>query len=298
MFPNARGATGNHFGVAVTDQGIRDMKSHWLGAAIVGAIIQMTISGAFAADLPASPVYAKGPAYVSAPSWTGFYVGANAGYGWDRPSASFSGTPNIAIEFTGGVLPTSLSPDPKGWLAGAQLGYNWQFAPAWVAGLETDLSGTGINGTTSVSPTNAQFPNLFTTTVSANTKWLGTVRPRLGYLPVNNTLIYVTGGLAYGETEVSFNTVQFAPNSDCTVGLRCANGSVSGVKMGWTVGAGVESMIASNWTVKAEYLFVDLGTQSVTAPTLDMPTGIVTLTTSRHFMENIFRAGVNYKFGG
>jgi opacity protein-like surface antigen len=162
-----------------------------------------TIGSASAADLPPAPVY-KAPA-PPAPmyGWTGFYVGANAGYGWDTRPTNFSGTPNIAIEFTGGVLPTSLSPNPKGWLGGAQLGYNWQFAPAWVAGLEADIAGAGIKGTASVSP----------------------------------------------------------------------------------VG-----------TVKAEYLYVDLGTQSVTAPT-NAP-GIVTLTASHTFMENIFRVGVNYKFGG
>jgi outer membrane immunogenic protein len=255
-----------------------------------------TIGSASAADLPPAPVY-KAPA-PPAPvyGWTGFYVGANAGYGWDTRPTNFSGTPNIAIEFTGGVLPTSLSPNPKGWLGGAQLGYNWQFAPAWVAGLEADIAGAGIKGTASVSPVVAAFPDNFTTTISASTKWLGTARARLGVLPTSNTLLYVTGGLAYGETSVSFNTAEFTFGGNCAFGLRCATGTVSSVKAGWTVGGGIEEMIAPHWTVKAEYLYVDLGTQSVTAPT-NAP-GIVTLTASHTFMENIFRVGVNYKFGG
>ena len=104
------------------------------------------IGSAAAADLPPAPSYKAPPPATVVYGWTGFYAGVNGGYGWDHSSAAFSGSPNIAIEFTAGVLPTSLSPDPKGWLAGGQVGYNWQFAPAWLAGLETDLDSAGIKG--------------------------------------------------------------------------------------------------------------------------------------------------------
>jgi outer membrane immunogenic protein len=256
------------------------------------------IGSAAAADLPPAPSYKAPPPATVVYGWTGFYAGVNGGYGWDQSSAAFSGSPNIAIEFTAGVLPSSLSPHPKGWLGGGQMGYNWQFAPAWLAGLETDLDGASIKGAASVSPTGSGFPDLFTTTISASTKWLGTTRARLGYLPTSSVLLYVTGGVAYGETQVGFNTSEFTFGGNCLAGLRCANASVSSVKAGWTVGGGIEGMIAPNWTVRAEYLYVDLGSQSVSATPIGVPPGLVTLTASHTFLENIVRVGVNYKFGG
>jgi outer membrane immunogenic protein len=253
------------------------------------------VSPAGAADVPAAPTNkASAP---PAPVWTGLYVGANVGYGWGGRT-DLSGTPNIAIEFTSGVLPTLLTPNPKGWLGGGQLGYNWQFAPLSVAGLEADFTAAGIKGTASVSPVVAGFPDLFTTTTSSSIKWFGTVRARLGYLPADSVVVYVTGGFAYGEAQMSFSTTELTFGGDCSFGLRCANGSMSSVKVGWAAGAGVEGMFAPNWTARAEYLRVDLGTQSITAPTNALPPGIVTLTASRTLVENIFRVGLNYRFGG
>jgi outer membrane immunogenic protein len=261
------------------------------------ALFALTAVGsARAADMPAAP--ANKASAPPAPIWTGFYVGANVGYGWDSRTADFSGTPNIAIEFTGGLLPTLLSPSPKGWLGGGQLGYNWQFATLLVAGLEADLAATSIKGTTSVSPVVAGFPDLFTTTLSSSVKWFGTVRARLGYLPAEKLLVYLTGGFAFGETQLNFNTTEFTFAGNCSFGLRCANGSVSGVKPGWAAGAGVEGMIDPNWSIKAEYLRVDLGTQSVTAATNALPVGIIALTASRTLVENTVRVGLNHRFGG
>jgi outer membrane immunogenic protein len=254
------------------------MKILLLAATALGALA--AVSSAGAADMPAAP--ANKASDAPAPVWTGFYVGANVGYGWDSRTADFSGTPNIAIEFTGGVLPTLLSPSPKGWLGGGQLGYNWQFATLSVAGLEADFAAASIKGTASVSPIASGFPDLFTTTLSSSVKWFGTVR----------------AGLAYGETQLSFSTTEFTFGGNCSFGLRCANGSVSGVKTGWAAGAGIEGMIDPNWTLKAEYLRVDLGTQSITAPTNALPLGIITLTASRTLVENIVRVGLNYRFGG
>jgi outer membrane immunogenic protein len=107
-------------------------------------------------------------------------------------------------------------------------------------------------------------------------------------------LLYGTGGLAYGQTKASFTT------TDLTIGCipggsLCANGSSSSVRTGWTAGAGAgaEAMLAPNWSVKVEYLYVDLGGRSVSAPAFTLP---IAFSTSTPFREQIVRVGLNYHF--
>jgi len=99
--------------------------------------------------------------------------------------------------------------------------------------------------------------------------------------------------LAYGQTEVSFNT--FPTASACGLFFTCAAGSTSTARAGWTAGGGFESMFAPRWSVKAEYLFVDLGSQSVTATGTAGPT--FAFTASASFRENIARMGLDWHFG-
>jgi outer membrane immunogenic protein len=112
-----------------------------------------------------------------------------------------------------------------------------------------------------------------------------------GRLPAPLWLVYATGGLAYGETATSFSTADIT--SGCIVNATiCGAGTASGVHAGWTVGGGIETKLSQQWTFKAEYLFVDLGTQSVSVATT---TPIVFIASSR-FEENVIRIGVNYLF--
>jgi outer membrane immunogenic protein len=128
--------------------------------------------------------------------------------------------------------------------------------------------------------------------------WFGTVRGRVGYLPTDRVLLYATGGLAYGHL-----------GSDAP-GLGLGWGST---RAGWTVGAGAEAAIDRNWSVKLEYLYMDLGnvgganasaTGVTNAPNTPTP-GFNTVTTtaltsafSTRFTDNIVRVGLNYRFGG
>ncbi len=123
---------------------------------------------------------------------------------------------------------------------------------------------------------------------------------RIGVLPSDRVLLYVTGGLAVGEvkstagatttttTALSFGT----PPGPTSVFALAASSST---RAGWTIGAGVEGAIGGNWTARLEYLYVDLGTVNNTfagtAP-------FAPITTSAHVTDNILRAGVNYRFGG
>jgi outer membrane immunogenic protein len=268
-----------------------------LGLASVAWIAAACFGAAVAADLP--PAY-KVPVKAIAPAsnWNGFYIGGNVGYGWDSGSSGVSAfatdpilAPALAFMLAQGAYPTSLSPSAKGVIGGGQIGYNWQLPSQWLVGLETDLQGSGIKGSASqtLSP---PFVSMTSTGVTKSIDWFGTVRGRIGFLVTPQWLLYGTGGLAYGETKSSFTTTDLT--FGCMPGAgACATGASSGVRAGWTAGAGTEAMLAPNWSVKVEYLYVDLGGRSVNAPSFTLP---IVFSSSTAFREQIVRAGLNYHF--
>jgi len=152
----------------------------------------------------------------------------------------------------------------SGGLAGGTAGFNWQTGKV-VLGVEGDIDWSGVSGTSG---------SAFCPGCTTSDSWLSTVRGRVGY-SFDHFLPYVTGGLATGDIRAS------AP------GLPGA----SNVNAGWTVGAGLEVALPGNWTAKAEYLHVDLGSFNCGAGCGAAPTDTVSQ------REDVFRAGVNYHFG-
>jgi outer membrane immunogenic protein len=216
------------------------------------------VSVALAADLPRS-VYREPAVVAPVFSWTGFYIGANLGYGWG------SGDGTITV---GGFGSGPISGDGSGILGGGQIGYNWQAGP-WVFGVETDFQGSGSKG--SVTATAPGWAMVAT----QKTPWFGTIRGRLGYA-FDRTLVYATGGGLYGNAELN--------------GTTTASGSFSSSDTfwTWTVGGGIEHMFLPNWSAKIEYLYA--GTPS-SGPVPPLTTAI---TGSAH--ANIVRGGINYHF--
>ena len=269
------------------------MKSLLLASAVV---FGLSMSGsAFAADMPLKAP----PPYVPY-SWTGFYVGLNGGYSWGNSETTYAIT---------GLPPVSISQSMDGWVFGGQAGYNLQFNRSWLIGVEADLQATGQNGTTPLSGALATVlgtttvPLVITTTGSLAQKlpWFGTARLRLGFLPTDRWMVYVTGGLAYGDIETTGNAAVTAViNGAQLIGSGSAAVSSSVTNVGWTVGAGSEFVISGPWTAKLEYLYVDLGTVSNTFTGAFTTTvnGAVfpTIAISSHVTDNIFRGGVNYRF--
>jgi outer membrane immunogenic protein len=151
-------------------------------------------------------------------------------------------------------------------------GYNYQYGQT-VFGLEADVSYSAIRGAaTNVSSPPQPAEPVITTNERKELQWLGTVRARLGFLPVPSTLVYATGGVAYGKTVATTTTTAAAPAFGefdlCTPPLSdgfCSKGSTSGFRAGWTLGTGIETRIADHWSVKAEYLYYDLGHASYTS---------------------------------
>ena len=243
-------------------------------------------SAAFAADLPtkkAPPVIPPPPLF----SWTGFYFGANVGYGWGNASDSEVPGPTPA---TFGANPFSVGIDPTGALGGVQAGYNWQTG-GFVIGAETDLDLAGISHTGQLNglPNSAGVINpAWLATASEDVQAFGTLRLRAG-VAIDRALIYATGGLAYGDVKYSSYTQYTAASA-----FEYA-GSDSTWKAGWTLGAGLEYAVTNNWTVKGEYLYYDLGNKSYAAPPLAAnPPYFVGQSFST--TGNIVRVGVNYKF--
>lgn len=234
---------------------------------------------------------------ATASLWTGFYAGGNFGGGFDSQRANISAYTTdpalagfLAAFFATGAAPSTLSPKANGLLGGGQVGYNWQTSPNWVVGFETDLQWSEIKRTDNQLITPLLF-DVATWTAGKRVDWFGTLRLRAGYLIAPTWLVYATGGFAYGETSTSFGTTDVG--AGCIVNATiCGSGSASGLHAGWTAGGGVETKLSQHWTFKAEYLFVDLGTQSVSVTTT---TPIVFIASSR-FEENIFRIGLNYLF--
>jgi outer membrane immunogenic protein len=253
-------------------------------------------TSAFAADLPV-----KTPMVVAAVyDWTGFYIGTNVGYSWGRGSTNGTatgtqtvpGNPPTVRALSGVLLGRA---DVNGFIGGGQLGYNWQ-SGTWLFGLEGDIQFSNERGSgdvlcslaVSVCPTFTRDYKL---------DWFGTARGRVGFLPAERLLLYVTGGLAYGG---------FSGSSLSTVaGTNALDfGSWSSTKVGWTVGAGVEAALGSNWSIKFEYLYMDLGNAGGSTATFILPNPGATPTSSvayafnTKFTDNIVRVGLNYKFGG
>jgi outer membrane immunogenic protein len=153
--------------------------------------------------------------------------------------------------------------DISGGLVGGTVGYNYQFGQA-VVGIEGDIDWADINGTTT---------NGCAVGCKTSDSWLSTVRGRLGYA-ADRFMPFITGGAAFGDIKES------VPGF----------GSANTTNAGWTLGGGLEFAVAQNWTVKAEYLYVDLGKLNC-----GLSCGAVT-TDNVSFTTNLVRAGVNYKF--
>ena len=266
-------------------------------------------------------------------SWTGWYAGGNVGYGWGDASTDLSGSLN-AKEFAGptnftstSAFSTSHSQPLQGVIGGGQIGYNYQINPRWVLGFETDIQASGAQSrrtfaepftgsacTAAIGPpaTCIAFSpatgNL-TTLYDAKIDWFGTARGRVGYLWNNELLLYATGGLAYGQVSLTGNTnlanLSIPPVPPFGVGN--AGFGASKTNVGWTAGAGIEgrlfAWLPTGWTWKLEYLYVDLGLDTVT-PGSTSPSGglglqrasLGNITTQTHFTDNIVRVGLNYQF--
>jgi outer membrane immunogenic protein len=253
-------------------------------------------AAAYAQDLPtetpsASLPYGQTANIFRQPfDWTGFYAGINAGVGFrgaDAVHTAGQAAPNIA-NIAGNARPGFVDLNRMNVIAGGQAGFNYQ-SGRYVAGVETDIGYTHFADTRDIGTaqlgTDLALDNRFHSKID----YLGTVRGRLG-VTLDRALFYATGGLAYGRTQHSVtmfgptDNVQFAGDREKT-------------EVGYTVGGGVEYGITRRVSLKAEYLYYDLGRSTLDVAVVPGSGGAGTGYNS-HFKDggNIVRAGINYKF--
>lgn len=199
---------------------------------------------ASAADL-GPRTYAKGPMPAPVMSWNGFYIGAMGGYAWQSNGSNGFG-------------------DIKGGFAGATVGYNWQFAPTWLFGIEADGGWADISQTIAVAG-----PASITSRANA----VGSVAARFGYV-AGPALVYAKGGYAFGQNEFSVTAG----------GVTIRDSQMHG---GFTVGGGLEYMFAPNWSIKGEYMFTRFQSETYTL-LIPIASGELDLHTAK--------IGVNYHF--
>ena len=220
-----------------------------------GIALTALAGSAVAADMPARPTY-KAPAYTAPATiynWTGFYIGGHLG-------GAFAGD-------------NSLIGSNARFLGGVQGGFDYQFAPNWVMGIEAQYSWLNQNTTGIAFPAG--------TVISANNNQIGSVTGRFGYT-WGPALLYAKGGYAWRDN----------PNIGVTLGGTPVAFTTDGThRDGWTVGAGLEYMFAPNWSAKAEYQYYNFGSTTFTG-------GPAEIVGSRfRDDEHTVKVGVNYRFG-
>jgi outer membrane immunogenic protein len=237
----------------------------------VGFLLAAVCGPAFAADivpLP-GPLFNQWPFNNAEPSahpprysWTGFYVGANGGYGF----VSGMSTASIAGGLLNGVTATT-SGSFGGAVAGGQFGANYQIN-SFVLGVEGDVdwSGQSHSNTLAILSKTSGVP------------YIGTLRARAGYA-IDRLSLYGTAGMAVTNA------------SDVITAAGATIYSATSNNIGWTAGAGAEYAFAQNWTVKAEYLYIATNID-LTGP-LEIVGGTITQTAKLN--DSLIRAGLNFK---
>jgi outer membrane immunogenic protein len=270
--------------------------------ALAAAALAFT-SSAYAADVPlkAAPLMA---APVFPFNWGGWYIGLNAGAGWTResfaiaPQATLLSSPFDSSTQWG----TSLSgSSTAGFTGGGQVGYNWPSTGPVVVGIEADIEafgGKASNNSTFVTLPLPPPSATVTNSISSKTPWVATLRGRLGTTSILNptVLFYVTGGLAMGQQNVT-GTINTSVGA---TPIESFLFSISDTRFGWTAGAGIEWALNNNWSIGAEWLYINLTPNGQTSLTTLLGPGAratdaMSLTPSSEQLS-IVRARVNYKF--
>jgi outer membrane immunogenic protein len=268
------------------------------------AIALAALTGAALAALSATAqAEGRGP-------FEGAYVGLNAGAAWGRSSyatdpgcppsaanATFCGAAPDASVVNGTTVAASGTGrlSSTGFAGGVQAGHSWQ-SGTLVYGAEGDFGALDLGRSSSAT---GLFPFTFlgtqyTLTEKMRADWLATVRARVGFACAPNVLLYATGGLAFSQFKFS------SSYSDNAVGVGFPGGSGSGsrteIRAGWTAGGGVEWLLRRNWSMKAEYLYVDLGSMGVSVPTSNTAAFSQTMQVDTQLTAQIARLGLNYRF--
>jgi outer membrane immunogenic protein len=234
----------------------------WLAhAAAIAATLTffpLSTSSAIAADMLAQPR----PPVVAAPLWTGFYIGVHGGEGWGRSRLE---DPDFEITYLPVIVKSS------GWLAGAQMGADWQFGSVVVGG-ELDASSASVKGST------APDPAFFLSGLSASYRALATGTGRAGYA-AGNFLGYAKAGVAWAN--VDYKSALGTPFPI----------EVDHQRTGLTAGAGLEMALLGNLSARLEYDYIYFGAAAIDLRTRRNPSNV------DHELH-LVKLGLNWRVNG
>ncbi|WP_159011095.1 outer membrane beta-barrel protein [Bradyrhizobium sp. S69] len=269
-----------------------------VSSAVLAFSALLGVGAASAADLPVKALPPVEPIF----NWTGLYIGGNVGGEWDhyRDPFSVGGTTAFGITETPGTVP--LSSNNSSVTGGGQIGYRWQQPGSqWVGGVEADFNWADLKRTQTLtagllSPTTGVFvPG---DSLSTKTDFQSSIRGNLG-LTFDRLLWYVTGGVAFANTQASANFIQTTSGG---VNFPASSGSQTKTLVGGTVGTGLTYALNKNWDIGAEYRFTsygasDYGLGSVAA--IGSAAGVffpVPASTHLSLTTNEVRFRLNYRF--
>ncbi len=249
--------------------------------ALLAATAAIAVGAAFGFATPAS-----------AQDFGGFYAGIHGGYAWGdnkfvfAPGGSGFGSNNLFSPNTAGG---TFSQSPSNGVVGGHFGYNYDYDPSWVLGIEMSIDGNGPEHTSTdvFAPT---VPS--TVTYHSETNWFGSVTPRLGFDTGSGWLFYAKGGLAFGEQQVNLHSTEVF--SVCTAVANCVFNQTQD-QIGWTVGAGLEWAVDTNASIGVEYNYYDLGTANYGGEVTPNTTWPVQFSQHPTFNAVLFR--ISYMFG-
>jgi outer membrane immunogenic protein len=268
------------------------MKTLLLG---IAASLGTFAGAALGADMPvkAPPLQAV----TSTPGWSGCYIGGNLGWigGEDRLTLSpGTGFPSTVTPNDRTVDTHTHEPHGSAFTGGVQAGCNLQLGQSWVVGAEGDFNWSGLRESSFTTYDFIPFASTpiarwdaHNETVWKDLDWFSTIRARLGYV-WNNVLFYPTAGLAIARINGRFSYL------DTVLGFEFAGSEVH-TRLGPAIGAGVEWAFARQWSLKAEYLYMDFGSFSFDAPP-NVPGATLRWDMEVKAREQIGRIGLNYRF--
>jgi outer membrane immunogenic protein len=223
----------------------------------------------------------------------GAYIGGVLGFGSQHTETLnlTQGAPSTGATF---------KDDDGGVTVGGYAGYNWQpFCNPFLFGIETDINYLNSSPTAVDVETG---PAVETSTFEGSNQWFGTFRGRLGWVVHEDWLLYATGGLAYGGVKHTWNDDCVDCSAPGPFNFGPFTQSNTDSKLGWTAGGGAEFLHDSNWRIRAEALFVDLGsaTHSYLVPACNAALGPSFCTATLRWDDQFWvaRLGLSYGFGG
>lgn len=257
-------------------------------ASLVGSAFAVALATPACADnirpgIPAAPT-------AAAWGWGGFYAGVNLGGGVGVNTGDYVTSQGFAQQLIDGTIPLTLGLKPRSVAAGGgQFGHNWENG-TFLFGIEADIQASDIADSVTIIRQPAGVSSMTISTGHERLDWFGTARARLGIVPAGRAFYYITGGLAYGSVQSRANVCFPLFNGVCDGDF---SGALKKTKIGYALGGGAEFKWSDHWSLKLEYLYLDLG--SDTLRLTDPISPAESLTYRFEHRDHIVRVGLNYK---